>query len=112
MVLLRTNRSKSANHTDVPYMEMVNRARRADGVPPGAAYGGCGGFHHGSVGGRTIAGGYRRAFAGEEPIDHTQKNVLREGKSLHPIMERVIHSRPRKRGTSRSPSTCVSGCRA
>ena len=29
-------------------------------------------------------------LAGEEPIDHTQKNVLREGKSLHPIMEREI----------------------
>ncbi|MCG5431138.1 diiron oxygenase [Mycobacterium sp. MYCO198283] len=29
-------------------------------------------------------------LAGEEPIDHTQKNVLREGKSIHPIMERVM----------------------
>lgn len=29
-------------------------------------------------------------LAGEEPIDHTQKNVLREGKNLHPIMERVM----------------------
>jgi hypothetical protein len=29
-------------------------------------------------------------LAGEEPIDHTQKDVLREGKSLHPIMERVM----------------------
>lgn len=29
-------------------------------------------------------------LAGEEPIDHTQKNVLREGKQLHPIMERVM----------------------
>ncbi|MCX6468717.1 MAG: diiron oxygenase [Corynebacteriales bacterium] len=29
-------------------------------------------------------------LAGEEPIDHTQKNVLREGKKLHPIMERVM----------------------
>lgn len=29
-------------------------------------------------------------LAGEEPIDHTQKAVLREGKSLHPIMERVM----------------------
>jgi P-aminobenzoate N-oxygenase AurF len=29
-------------------------------------------------------------LAGEEPIDHTQKNVLREGKWLHPIMERVM----------------------
>ncbi|RFD25765.1 hypothetical protein MUBE_07355 [Mycobacterium uberis] len=29
-------------------------------------------------------------LAGEEPIDHTQKSVLRESKSLHPIMERVM----------------------
>jgi hypothetical protein len=29
-------------------------------------------------------------LAGEEPIDHIQKNILREGKSLHPIMERVM----------------------
>src|ERR1700727_1509870 len=29
-------------------------------------------------------------LAGEEPIDHTQKNVLREGKELPPIMERVM----------------------
>ncbi|MDY6871231.1 MAG: diiron oxygenase [Actinomycetota bacterium] len=32
-------------------------------------------------------------LAGEEPIDHTQKNVLREGgegRALHPIMERVM----------------------
>jgi P-aminobenzoate N-oxygenase AurF len=29
-------------------------------------------------------------LAGEEPIDHTQKNVMREGKSLHPIMEKVM----------------------
>ena len=29
-------------------------------------------------------------LAGEEPIDHTQKNVLREGKALHPVMERVM----------------------
>jgi hypothetical protein len=29
-------------------------------------------------------------LAGEEPIDHTQKLVMREGKSLHPIMERVM----------------------
>ncbi|OBF29617.1 diiron oxygenase [Mycobacterium sp. ACS4331] len=29
-------------------------------------------------------------LAGEEPIDHTQKAVLREGRSLHPIMERVM----------------------
>src|SRR6201993_3064903 len=31
-----------------------------------------------------------RVLAGGEPTDHTQKNVLREGKSLHPIMERVM----------------------
>lgn len=29
-------------------------------------------------------------LAGEEPIDHTQKSVLREGRKLHPIMERVM----------------------
>jgi P-aminobenzoate N-oxygenase AurF len=29
-------------------------------------------------------------LAGEEPLDHTQKSVLREGKSLHPILERVM----------------------
>ncbi len=29
-------------------------------------------------------------LAGEEPIDHTQKNILREGRQLHPIMERVM----------------------
>jgi hypothetical protein len=29
-------------------------------------------------------------LAGEVPIDHMQKNVLREGKSLHPIMEKVM----------------------
>jgi hypothetical protein len=29
-------------------------------------------------------------LAGEEPIDHTQKNILREGAELHPIMERVM----------------------
>ncbi len=29
-------------------------------------------------------------LAGEEPLDHTQKDVLREGRSLHPIMERVM----------------------
>ncbi|WP_422746379.1 AurF N-oxygenase family protein [Mycobacterium sp. WMMD1722] len=29
-------------------------------------------------------------LAGEEPIDHTQKDILREGKTLHPIMERVM----------------------
>ena len=29
-------------------------------------------------------------IAGEEPLDHAQKSVLREGKSLHPIMERVM----------------------
>ncbi|ORV47568.1 hypothetical protein AWC02_08475 [Mycolicibacter engbaekii] len=29
-------------------------------------------------------------LAGEEPIDHIQKSILREGKTLHPIMERVM----------------------
>ena len=29
-------------------------------------------------------------LAGEEPIDHTQKDVLREGGSLHPIMAKVM----------------------
>jgi hypothetical protein len=29
-------------------------------------------------------------LAGEIPIDHMQKNVLREGKSVHPIMEKVM----------------------
>ncbi|WP_084352006.1 AurF N-oxygenase family protein [Millisia brevis] len=29
-------------------------------------------------------------LAGEEPIDHTQKAVLREGGNLHPIMRRVM----------------------
>ncbi|OHU78840.1 AurF N-oxygenase family protein [Mycobacteroides chelonae] len=29
-------------------------------------------------------------LGGEEPIDHTQKNVLREGDNLHPIMRRVM----------------------
>ena len=29
-------------------------------------------------------------LAGEEPIDHTQKGVLREGGDLHPIMARVM----------------------
>ena len=29
-------------------------------------------------------------LAGEEPLDHTQKDVLREGKALHPVMERVM----------------------
>jgi hypothetical protein len=29
-------------------------------------------------------------LAGEEPIDHTQKDVLREGRDLHPIMARVM----------------------
>lgn len=29
-------------------------------------------------------------LAGEEPIDHTQKSVLREGRKLHSIMERVM----------------------
>ena len=43
-------------------------------------------------------------LAGEEPLDHTQKDVLREGKSLHPIMERVMASMWQRRlDTSRSP---------
>ena len=29
-------------------------------------------------------------LAGEEPIDHTQKDVLREGRQVHPIMEKVM----------------------
>jgi P-aminobenzoate N-oxygenase AurF len=29
-------------------------------------------------------------LAGEVPVDHMHKNVLREGKSLHPIMEKVM----------------------
>ena len=29
-------------------------------------------------------------LAGEEPIDHAQKIILREGKTLHPIVERVM----------------------
>ncbi|SKH50457.1 P-aminobenzoate N-oxygenase AurF [Mycobacteroides abscessus subsp. massiliense] len=29
-------------------------------------------------------------LGGEEPIDHSQKNVLREGDNLHPIMKRVM----------------------
>lgn len=29
-------------------------------------------------------------LAGEEPIDHTQKGILREGGNLHPIMRRVM----------------------
>ncbi|MBF9352748.1 diiron oxygenase [Mycobacteroides chelonae] len=29
-------------------------------------------------------------LGGEEPIDHSQKNVLREGDNLHPIMRRVM----------------------
>ncbi|BBZ52343.1 diiron oxygenase [Mycobacterium heidelbergense] len=29
-------------------------------------------------------------LAGEEPLDHTQKSVLREGKSLHPVMAWVM----------------------
>jgi hypothetical protein len=29
-------------------------------------------------------------LAGEVPVEHMQKNVLREGKSLHPIMEKVM----------------------
>ena len=63
-------------------------------------------------------------LAGEEPIDHTQKNVLREGKTLHPIMERVMaihvaeearhisfaHEYLRKR-LPQLPSGSGSGCR-
>ena len=42
-----------------------------------------------------VAGPLPAAFfigvlAGEEPIDHTQKAVLREGRELHPILERVM----------------------
>ena len=62
-------------------------------------------------------------LAGEEPIDHTQKNVLREGKSLHPIMERVMaihvaeearhisfaHEFLRKRHTAVDPDEAVRG---
>ena len=29
-------------------------------------------------------------LAGEEPIDHSQKDVLREGREVHPIMEKVM----------------------
>jgi len=29
-------------------------------------------------------------LAGEEPLDHTQRDILREGKSVHPVMERVM----------------------
>ena len=29
-------------------------------------------------------------LAGEVPIDHLQKNILREGRALHPIMEKVM----------------------
>ena len=29
-------------------------------------------------------------LAGEEPIDHTQKDVLREGRTVHPIMAKVM----------------------
>lgn len=29
-------------------------------------------------------------LCGEEPIDHMQKSILREGKPIHPIMERVM----------------------
>ncbi|HTQ18219.1 diiron oxygenase [Mycobacterium sp.] len=29
-------------------------------------------------------------LAGEEPIDHTQKNILREDRAVHPIMDRVM----------------------
>jgi hypothetical protein len=29
-------------------------------------------------------------LAGEEPIDHTQKSVLREGNNLHPALEKIM----------------------
>jgi hypothetical protein len=29
-------------------------------------------------------------LAGEEPIDHTQKDVLRAGETMHPVIERVM----------------------
>jgi hypothetical protein len=29
-------------------------------------------------------------LAGEEPFDHIQKNILREGKTLHPMFQRVM----------------------
>ena len=29
-------------------------------------------------------------LTGEEPIDHLQKSALREGKSLHPLVDEVI----------------------
>ena len=64
-------------------------------------------------------------LAGEEPIDHTQKDVLREGKSLHPIMERVMaihvaeearhisfaHEYLRKRVPRHAAGGSGSGCR-
>jgi hypothetical protein len=51
-------------------------------------------------------------LGGEEPIEHTQKNVLREGKSLHPIMERVmaIHVAEEARRISFAMSSCESDC--
>ncbi|MFD4428302.1 diiron oxygenase [Nocardia sp. NPDC058497] len=33
---------------------------------------------------------YTRVLAGEEPIDHGQKNVLRAGNDIHPMLERVM----------------------
>lgn len=48
-------------------------------------------FAVGSIGGRPLpVAFFIGVLAGEEPIDHTQKNVLREGKLLHPVMERVM----------------------
>ncbi len=33
---------------------------------------------------------FMMVLCGEEPIDHMQKSILREGSSIHPIMERVM----------------------
>ncbi|WP_234790006.1 AurF N-oxygenase family protein [Mycolicibacterium fortuitum] len=33
---------------------------------------------------------FTMVLCGEEPIDHMQKSILREGKPIHPIMERVM----------------------
>jgi hypothetical protein len=33
---------------------------------------------------------FMMVLCGEEPIDHMQKSILREGKPIHPIMERVM----------------------
>ncbi|MUL77954.1 diiron oxygenase [Mycolicibacterium sp. CBMA 226] len=33
---------------------------------------------------------FMMVLCGEEPIDHLQKEILREGNSIHPIMERVM----------------------